>query len=250
MLIPHTTTIMWQSSIDKHAFMGALGFRQESCKTLLKLNTKEGSFEKADSCPGDKFANCGPSYRTGNNTISVCILLQPCIASAASTVCQVSQEESHPPVSSNRPTNFGLSRVPWSSPRPSSSTLAASIQALSCLPKGPSRRHPILCPRYQPTNLGPLGDPEAVLWFNFNPSELWSGDNPACSGNLQETCPFVSPEGLQTTAPPPEPKVIHWLDFCLSQTQISSNPTLPRDPHSDPVRAYPEARWSHIHYHT
>lgn len=153
-------------------------------------------------------------------------------------------------VSSNRPTNFGLSRVPWSSPRPSSSTLAASIQVLSCLPKGPSRRHPILCPRYQPTNLGPLGDPEAVLWFNFNPSELWSGDNPACSGNLQETCPFVSPEGLQTTAPPPEPKVIHWLDFCLSQTQISSNPTLPRDPHSDPVRAYPEARWSHIHYHT
>lgn len=99
MLIPHTTTIMWQSSIDKHAFMGALGFRQEGCKTLLKLKTKEGSFEKADSCPGDKFANCGPSYRTGNNTISVCILLQPCIASAASTICQVSQEESHLPES-------------------------------------------------------------------------------------------------------------------------------------------------------
>lgn len=154
-------------------------------------------------------------------------------------------------VSSNRPTNFGLSRVPWSSLRPSSSTSAASVQAWSCPPKWPSGRHTILCPRYQPTNLGPPGDPEAVLWFNFNPSELWSGDNPACSGNLQETCPFVSPEeGLQTSAPAPEPKVIHWLDFCLSQPRISSNLALPKDPISDPVRAYPEARWSHIHSHT
>lgn len=99
MLIPHTATIMRQSSIDKHAFMGALGFRQEGCRTLLKLTTKEGSFEKADSCPGDKFANCGPSYRPGNNPISVCIFLQPCIVSATSKVCQVPQDESRLPES-------------------------------------------------------------------------------------------------------------------------------------------------------
>ena len=77
-------SVKWQ---DKRSSL------QQVCKTLLKLKPKEGSFEKADSCPCDKYANCGTSYRPGNNP-SLCVLLWPCIASAVSTICQVPQEES------------------------------------------------------------------------------------------------------------------------------------------------------------
>lgn len=56
-------SVKWQ---DKRSSL------QQVCKTLLKLKPKEGSFEKADSCPCDKYANCGTSYRPGNNP-SLCV---------------------------------------------------------------------------------------------------------------------------------------------------------------------------------